>query len=705
MFIGLIWPRDEEHVLARDVLFHCTARKSAPTARKDALSLRAKLASIDPGVGAYLIELAGERVKELWLLEDAAENEASWKDGRTIRLRVPASELHAWRSTGAVITWEADGKHATLDWPCTDAKLAARITTALNGRRRPNRSGDEVDPRVLKLLDKLRGTKSRFEAAQDVKKELKKITPPADVLEAREDQAKEREATKDRALKLTRELAANGGAAAAGARLDALENERKQTKASTAERVRIDRELRTVRAAKKKLEELELLATQPAAPLGREKSATWYHGREAHYMAGKTTKIVVPHGTGAPKEYEARYALIAAKDLGTSHDPWTFSDRPGYDQALQERDYRTSEHEQSKVIFGGTWFNPRFVLNNTPSAIDGPPIVASDGTVLGGNGRGMMLLRAMKEKTVYRDLLRVELTLAPKVYGLSRPEEDDRVLVRMLTGNYDRKAISAELNAAFTQSLGDHAKAVSLGGRLPAEVLEIIADELEDRTLAETLRARSSEIVGALRKSNVITPAELAKWTTQRGGKISDTLSEDGAKTLRNALVGALVEDRDTLTYMTSAHLEDLIERIAPVILSLEQLEASLKQEYSVLAPLRQAISDVSTVVTLSPAEFADHFANVDMFASTQDDPEVFAWIYWLWKSAKGSRVAASRTVMQAYRSLPKDGAPLLIGLEEPLKRPEWLERLGLGRIDEIRRDPRAWLVRMARAELKNTRS
>lgn len=695
MFIGLIWPRDEEHVLARDVLFHSTARKTSAEATRDAQRLLERLAANDAGVGAYIVALEGERVREMWTLEDAKPHEAQWVDGRFVRMRVLASDVKAWLQTKPVTTWEADGKHATLDWPCDDAALASELIEALNGRRANGPRDAVVDKRVLSLLDKIRGQGTRYDAAVLVKRELNKIEPPPAVAKANAERAAARQATSERTATLMREFAAAGGTSAAQEYIDELERQRAD--APPEERARIERDKRAAASALKKLEELEVLALEPAKKMGKPTEFVWYDGRRVEVIVGKATEVLVPDSKGAPTRYEARYALVRSAELGTSHDPWSFKPRPGYDQALQERDYATSEHEQAKVIFGATWFEPRFVLNSTPSAIDGPPVISTDGTVLGGNGRGMMLLRAMREKSTYRDLLRVELTLAPKIYGLTSAGEE-LVLVRMLTGKFDAKDISSRLNAAFTQSLGDHAKAVSIGARLPAEVLEIIAEGLDDGSLADTLRTRSREVVEALRDSGVIQPAELAEWTTQRGGKMEDNLSNEGRDRIRSALVGAVVDDVETLTYLEHAALRDLIERIAPVVLAVEQLEAPLNKDYSMLKPLRAAVREASRVVTLTPTEFAEHYSNLSLLGGDATaDPEVAAWVLWLWEHARGKRVAGQRAALQAWRSLPKSSNPLF-GDFDKVTRERWFELWGLGPLDpRLRSDPQGWLVEQAK--------
>src|SRR5699024_9733518 len=203
------------------------------------------------------------------------------------------------------------------------------------------------------------------------------------------------------------------------------------------------------------------------------KNVPWFDGADAPVILGNETTIYIPSGEGSPDELTAKYALIEEARAGASHDPWSFRPTKGYDPALQERDYVVAQQEQAKVILGAQWFEPSFVLNSTPSAVDGPPIIGHDGHVLGGNGRCMMIRRTMAENKHYENALKARLLDHAGVFGLSPAQAEGRILVRMITGKYDRKDISARLNAAFTQSIDDHAGAVSLGKRLPPDLLNI----------------------------------------------------------------------------------------------------------------------------------------------------------------------------------------------------------------------------------------
>jgi hypothetical protein len=106
----------------------------------------------------------------------------------------------------------------------------------------------------------------------------------------------------------------------------------------------------------------------------------------------RRTRIITPQ---RPHGEPAHYAVVEAEQLVASHDPQSFAPDARYPEGLNERDYRTAVDEQRKVMVGAQTLDPALLLTDTPTAVDGPPIVTSgQPLVLGGNGRSMMLKRA-----------------------------------------------------------------------------------------------------------------------------------------------------------------------------------------------------------------------------------------------------------------------------------------------------------------------
>ena len=86
----------------------------------------------------------------------------------------------------------------------------------------------------------------------------------------------------------------------------------------------------------------------------------------------------------------AKYKLVEAQDLTPSHNAETFAPNPSYPPGVQERAYHNSKEAQARVIQQAQNFDARYLVNTNPDAVNGPPIVTPDGTVLGGNSRTMI---------------------------------------------------------------------------------------------------------------------------------------------------------------------------------------------------------------------------------------------------------------------------------------------------------------------------
>lgn len=71
----------------------------------------------------------------------------------------------------------------------------------------------------------------------------------------------------------------------------------------------------------------------------------------------------------------AEYRLVELEQLVASHNELSFAPDPRYPSGCQQRDYTRDPAEQQKVVRNAQAFNPRFLVMDTPTATDGPPIV------------------------------------------------------------------------------------------------------------------------------------------------------------------------------------------------------------------------------------------------------------------------------------------------------------------------------------------
>jgi len=376
----------------------------------------------------------------------------------------------------------------------------------------------------------------------------------------------------------------------------------------------------------------------------------------------------------------AFYALAPAESVIQSHDAVTFKESEGYPRILQERAYDRDQLEQEKVIRQATTFVPVFVINTNPDGVNGPPIIDADGFVLGGNSRVMAIKRVIAEVPgKYEKSLEWLLMVHDEAFGLEGFDVKGKILVRVLTGTYDRLAISRALNRAFTQSLNMAAQAVSLGRLLPPELFKSVGDLLasdDKMSLNQALNRRQGEILRMLQRAKVITPQNYSEYTKTFRGKVTDELSINGRQAIRLAIMGALIADKEVLA-LTTPRFENLYERLAPLVLRLEAIDPSNQYGYNFLPSLRLAIEAIAVQPATTIAQFEGHFRTGSLDfdpgeeASIQDRlPEFFAdplaaiLAKWLIEASASPAVAA-RALRQYVNAVPN---PESIFFEEELK-------------------------------------
>lgn len=343
-------------------------------------------------------------------------------------------------------------------------------------------------------------------------------------------------------------------------------------------------------------------------------------------------------------ELRAHYALVDAASIIPSHDPHTFSPHPQYPAELQERDYQRDVGEQQKVIRQAEKLQPELVINTNPDAVSGPPILASDGVVLGGNSRAMAIQRAVAGKQRgrrerYYNTLLDELTDCGS-YGLDGAAAlaafKNPVLVRVIDKDQEIEAarVSRDLNRALTQALSPAAEAVSLGRMLPKALFELLGDDLatvtpsgKEYTLAQVIDRNAKKILDLLQQGGVVTNQNMGEFVKYRSGRPTDELSSDGRAAIRRAVVGAMVGDKEVMA-LASARTEAFWERIAPLVLGTRDLEG----DWDLTGPMRAACRAVAIYPSSNLATFQANFhtgslAFDDASRARPEDltPELFA--------------------------------------------------------------------------------
>jgi hypothetical protein len=281
---------------------------------------------------------------------------------------------------------------------------------------------------------------------------------------------------------------------------------------------------------------------------------------------GEATTVRVPH---EDRSFGARYAVREASDVIQSHNPITFEENPDY-QLRNDRNYRDPRNAE-RILEQVAEFDPAYLINDNPTANDGPPVIAPSGDVLGGNSRQMTLARVYAQRPEaaqeYRDLLAKKAAQ----FGID-PAEIAAMRQPVLVREVDRELTPAESQAAVTSfnkvgtaALTSAERAVSDSARLSPQALDFISSAIESEgpegTLAKALEGRGgTAIVNRLVDDNVISTAEKPLYIDQRG-----VLTQQGKDRISKLLLGRLFESADQID-RTPPSLRNKLERtVAPL--------------------------------------------------------------------------------------------------------------------------------------------
>jgi hypothetical protein len=360
-----------------------------------------------------------------------------------------------------------------------------------------------------------------------------------------------------------------------------------------------------------------------------ERASLYVDHKQRAVQLGAATSLVVP-SAGGIKRYAARYALVPFDAVITSHDANTFREDARYPAAMQERDY-TERAEQAKVIRQVQSFSPELVLNSNPDATNGPPIIAPEGFVLGGNSRVMTIKRA---RDAYARAVGPAIAAHCGIFGLrGAANERDHMLVRILLDEYDPATISQELNRVPTQQIGAAAGAVSLAARLPEDLLSMLldSDAAETGTLRAALRANENAVIAALVAADVITPQERPRWVTKQ-----NNLTDEAITQIEKGIAGALVADKVLLARIEDKRaLFSLLLAIAPAIVLLERLDPAGERGFNIAPSMRAALTLAPRLLELRPHERAEYFLTQGLIEDAQidavvNDPVAVEALLWL---------------------------------------------------------------------------
>lgn len=254
-------------------------------------------------------------------------------------------------------------------------------------------------------------------------------------------------------------------------------------------------------------------------------------------------------GRSGLQEVPARYCVIEADRLVTSHDPLKgYQPSPDYPAGVQERRYERDQNEVRKVEVIAEGFRPELIFNTAPSALDGPPIVDERGRALGGNGRAMALkLVYAGRSSVGSRTPRQYLIENAQAFGLTPAQVEKYrrpVLVRTIAAGDDPRELarwSRILNQKLGNELDPRAQAVSQSRLLSEEAIRDLLPLGPDASLADFLgSSQARAFVSRLRADGIINDQNASVWLRRDG-----TLTEDGKTQVIRLLAAAVVPSPD----------------------------------------------------------------------------------------------------------------------------------------------------------------
>lgn len=283
-------------------------------------------------------------------------------------------------------------------------------------------------------------------------------------------------------------------------------------------------------------------------------------------VAGAQTEISIPD---SDRTYRARYVVREAEDVVPSHDSQNFQPRSDY-YHVNDRQYQSEPQYQIQVIDRSRpeKFNPRAVVNNSPTVEVGPPVIDADGNVLGGNSRAMIIERVYQgNDPTARDAYRQLLIDQAKFYGIDPSEVmamKRPVLVRELSDAHlerpEVQKIITELNRTSTTPLTAAEQSMTAAGQISDDARRFITDMIErggeDATVSTVMNESGAEIVNKLIADGIIQPGE-------RNVLLKDGKPTDAAKDRIEAiLVSGIYRDLKQME-TTPSGIRRNIERLA----------------------------------------------------------------------------------------------------------------------------------------------
>lgn len=359
------------------------------------------------------------------------------------------------------------------------------------------------------------------------------------------------------------------------------------------------------------------------------------------FLRGDETFIETP-----TEELVSFYALVELDDIIQSHDENTFMWNDKYPKQCQERDYRKSA-EKDKVLTFSSHFKPQNLVNDSPEAMSGPPIITKEGIVLGGNGRIMILKRVKRlgQFFKYENYLRNKLFN----FGLNDVKKFDSfkypTLVRVINSNMSNCAFySRILNESLSRAKDHNTNILSLAKSLSnkgfLQISEIFDNE-DSGTFNQIISQNKNQkiVIDILRKEGILNASNSPQWISENG-----ELTANGKNNLENLLLAKILPSEELIE-----GAKEYTNRILKAIPVLTKIQ-TLSKEYDLIPVLRDVIKfeNIRRTQGVSIKEFLNQ---KNMFGD-EEMPNTTIAMLWL---SLNSGVNKFREMLESYYTSAKN--------------------------------------------------
>ncbi|HPT26934.1 MAG TPA: hypothetical protein PLZ95_10980, partial [Bryobacteraceae bacterium] len=292
----------------------------------------------------------------------------------------------------------------------------------------------------------------------------------------------------------------------------------------------------------------------PQRPTERKAKHSVYYGGE--------TQIQIP---GENRSYKAVYTLRHPEDTRASHNAFNFEPDPAYPYK-NDRNYSEPRNAE-RIVKQEAEYEPSYLVNNNPDAVNGPPITDAEGNVLGGNSRFMTQRRVAENRPDSVQAYRAMLEKESRKFGLS-PEVTRRALAegyelhrQIIDEIPDTQKLITDLNKTGTAELTLGERAIADSKRLSQATLDHLQSRIEEQgpegTLSQAMEGRGgADFINRLMEDGVVTQQEKPRLLNADG-----SLTAEGKGRVSRLMVARLFEDAQQLD-AAAPELKQKLERV-----------------------------------------------------------------------------------------------------------------------------------------------